>query len=188
MFGQCWALALVVRERLTHIFASLLVEPLLVENPCIGVQIGGVVTLQLDGSCRHLQREAQIALLLAQIVGVVVEYRGVVVVQRERLIVGLVAEFCGRLGVHLYGVGQCVGLDFLLLDECVALGYEVVGVAYVAPQLASQRVVVGILHSLLEGLDCTHQIILYIEAIGLANVEHRIVGELLDGHLDISVN
>ena len=76
-----------------------------VQQPAVGVQVGGVVGLQLDGPAAHLERLAELAALQREVVGVVVEHGGPVGIGQQGLLVGLVGLLAvlHLLVVHVAG-------------------------------------------------------------------------------------
>lgn len=98
MVKDLCALLASVDEGLLQIFLCLLVVPGQVEQPSVGVEVGGVLRLAEDGLPAHFYRFFQIPSFFAEVVGVIVEDRIVVIVYLQAFLVprvGLasVAEF-----------------------------------------------------------------------------------------------
>ena len=148
----------VVLHRLVYVYLCLGITLLLIQDPGVGVEIGRVVGFGLYRAVAHLLCLGEVEVLLAQIVGIVVEARYVVALPLQTTVVGGERLLLLTLGVE----------D--VAHESVEVGHKL-GVAllrYLADTTA-------------EGIEGSVALILLVVGQAEKIVERHLVGDILYG-------
>ncbi len=120
-----------------------------VQQPAVGVQVGGVVGLQLDGAAAHLERLAQLAALLREVVCIIVEHGSAVGVDLQSLLIDFVSLLAVLQLLVIDVAGDREGLGQVVV---VALGARQVR-HHVALRQDGVPVLLDVAHAQLEQLD-----------------------------------